>query len=98
MFFSLKGKISLYFLPIISGGTFTYSHYLNRWSKKMYTLKSYIRLFVLGTTLMFIFQITKCISITIFLHWLYNFPAVLSPVVQCFLHRNDNNHMFNDYN
>ena len=97
LYFSISKETSNFLLPLISGLAFTCAHYLNRWSKKMYIWKNYIKFFILGTALMIIFRYTKCISLTVLLHLLYNYPGILAPLVQYFFHKKRNAHMFNDY-
>lgn len=57
---------------------FAFTHFLNAWSNQMFSAKSYVSIFFLGTILSFLFFVTRNIYMCIFLHCMYNSSGLIS--------------------
>lgn len=84
-----------YYLIIISTFLFVYSHYIQRWANKIFTLKSYIYHGITGIIFCLLYFFTKDIFACIIAHLIFDFPEII------FLYKQTkikiNTFSFNDY-
>lgn len=85
-----------WFSIIISSGFFVLSHYLNRWSSNIFTLKSYIYQFILAMVLGTVYYYSTNFLYVISLHILYNF-SFLVVIIKKLKYKNSEMITFDDY-
>lgn len=78
----------------VSGFLFVIAHYLNRWAKKMFSIKDYIFIFILGIMKSLLFVRTHNILIPIMIHLMYNSTDFYTLIKR---KMTSNNVLFDDY-
>lgn len=86
---------NLCLLILSSTFLFVYAHWINRWANKMYKMKNYIILLILGLILAYVYVKTKSLLYCCFLHWLFNISDYYLLLRR--LMAKDRKCLFNDY-
>ena len=92
----LAGKVGICGV-LISSLAFLIAHYLNRWANKMFNLKKYASVFLLGIILSIVYYISNSIIPCIILHLLYNSSDFIQLIKKLVIKKADSELLFDDY-